>query len=176
MPLPEVRARDETFQTLVDSYFIETTDVACQNNNCNGRIRYTNAILDPKSAIVFYLDRTRVNRNWANAPRGQSGAYATVKDNRKVTLQDVIYIPKVGGGHCLYRLVALVEHKGEHGKGGHYVSHLKFNREWYLANDDLPMQRSDECRDFDVERSCIFIYTSFDPQNTYNNAAGLPAV
>ena len=53
--------------------------------------------------------------------------------------------------------------------GGHYVSHLRFNQDWFLANDDQPMMRSSADRQFNVERSSLFFFKLRDHANNNSN-------
>ena len=43
--------------------------------------------------------------------------------------------------------------------GGHYVAHLKYENEWFVANDNEPLSRPADYppnAEFDVEHSFIF--------------------
>ena len=85
-----------------------------------------------------------------------------MKNDRKVKLTDsagtyIIKIPTVDGPNALYELVAAIEHVGS-ALTGHYVSHLRHNDEFWLANDANPLSRSSQNPEFDVEKSTIFLY------------------
>ena len=112
-----------------------------------------------KSAIVISVNRTVENPRRLEVPRDQQHLYPPIKIDRKVTLTNIIKVP-TPTGNALYKLVAAIEHKGS-ANSGHYVTWLSHNDEFFLANDDLPLQNSSETRDFDIECASLFLFRKY---------------
>ena len=158
LPLRRQNAQ-ENLQTLMDAYFVKRERITCQNEGCNQQLGMTTEerLVDPKSAIVVNINRQFVNPNWKQAPRNQGHRFAGVKNNRRLSLPNTVQVPKSGGGSFTYELVAAIEHSSEHTAGGHYIAHLKYNGEWFTANDDNPLRKSASYRDYHPEKSSIFL-------------------
>lgn len=62
-----------------------------------------------------------------------------------------------GGVAVTYDLTSLVAHRGGSPAGGHYVSYLRRGDRWYLANDEVLYQVSDE--EVDQAAQSAYLYT-----------------
>ena len=158
LPLHRQNAQ-EKLQTLLDSYFEKQDWITCRNEGCNQQLVQTTreSIVDPKSAIVVNINRQFDNPMWTRVPQNQRRLYPAIKDNRRVSLPNIVNVPKSGGGSIAYEVTAAIEHNGEHTGGGHYIAHLKYNGEWFTANDDRPLQKSASYRDYHPELSAIIL-------------------
>ena len=158
LPLHQQNAQ-EKLQNLLDSYFVKQELITCQNEGCNQQLVQTTReyIVDSKSAIIVNINRQFDNPMWTRVPNNQRHLYPAVKDNRRVSLPNTVNVPKSGGGSIMYEVVAAIEHNGEHTGGGHYIAHLKYDGEWFTANDNEPLKRSASYRDYHPELSAIIL-------------------
>ena len=126
-------------------------------------------LLIQKKAVVIGLNRTRYNPKWEeNRKRANPlplTALPPIKNGRSVTISDIITLPLRDDERPVqYELVSTVEHNGST-LSGHYVSHLKHEGEFYLCNDNRPMEKSSSST-FDVTKSTIFLYKKIDSKET----------
>ena len=92
---------------------MEKTCTSCHHGRCFEDIK----IVDPKQALVFYLDRVKANPVWATRVGQDNSMYPAIKDNSPVILDKIVEVPSETGRNVSYELVATVEHFGEHGAG-----------------------------------------------------------
>ena len=158
--MPEHPTPNENLQILIDAYFRQESLRPCTQTACNGQNPVTTTVdlIDPKKAIVLSINRQQDNPMWPLVTPEERVNYPGIKIDRKVMLSNVIKIPCARGVPAQYELVATIEHSGDHTGGGHYVTHLKYNDTWYLANDKEPIRKSIEFPEFDVEKSNIFLF------------------
>ena len=158
LPLHRQNAQDK-LQTLLDSYFVKRDRITCQNEGCNQQLNRTTreSIVEPESAMVVNINRQFNNPMWTRVPENQRYLYPAVKDNRRVSLPNTVEVLESGGGSITYEVTAGIEHNGEHTGGGHYIAHLKYNGEWFTANDAEPLKKSASYRDYHPELSAIIL-------------------
>lgn len=158
LPLHRQNVLDK-LQTLLDSYFVKRDRITCRNEGCNQQLNRTTqeSIVEPESAMVVNINRQFNNPMWTRVPENQRNLYPAVKDNRRVSLPNTVEVPKSGGGSITYEVTAGIEHNGEHTGGGHFIAHLKYNGEWFTANDAEPLKKSASYRDYHPELSAIIL-------------------
>ena len=164
--MPDEVGQHTNLQTAVDKHLEQKETVACPN--CQKRLTKTSTkkVVDPKPALVVFLNRIQDNpmsktEAWKTMDRLEKRKYLPVKSNTEIGISHMLTLPLLDGTSVLYELVGTIEHFGNEPFGGHYVSNLwdKNDSIWYTANDSEPLKKSESYEEFDVRRSAVFLYS-----------------
>ena len=171
LELPLEPREGENLQSLINEHFRVKDEqrkqmVQCPHEGCTSRVaRFSvSELLDPKAAIVFFVNRQQNNPVWAEAffrdlSAEEQANYPAQINYRPVQLSNVIKVPMNGGGVAMYQLVAAVEHSGESAAGGHFVGFLRAeDGEWYVANDALPLRHLSHYPEYCPTKGILFLY------------------
>ena len=174
LELPITPGKDETFQSLIDGYFRVKDEqkkemIQCPTEGCSSRVgKFTEIkLLDPKAAIVVYVNRLNFNRAWGEEwyrllpPEEQANYYAEM-NYRPIKLSNIIKVPLSVGGTALYKLIAAIEHEGASAAGGHFVAHLKAEEddEWYVANDEKALRHSSAVPEYNPTKAILYMFAN----------------